>query len=334
MDRREKELAALLSFCSISVMNTTENPALIAIPVLVGPTASGKTALSEQIHAQYPEVEIISADSRQIYVGMDIGTAKPPQAFLQRVPHHLVDIIHPDVRYSAGKFARDASAAINAILERGKIPLIAGGTGFYIRALFEGLQAPAADPVMYSQLEKRVEVEGYDALLEELYRLDPNAAKVLPPENRAKTLRALACCLQTGVPYSQFLLEQKEILPVYKPVPFCLMPDRNLLYERINLRVVDMVNAGLLEETQKLLAQGYTTESPGMKTVGYKEALQYLSGDFSHEEMITAIQQSTRRYAKRQVTWFRGQLPETTTYAETTEGWGEWFSRAAQIKKV
>ena len=189
-------------------MSTTKSP--VPIPVLVGPTASGKTALSEQIHDQYPAVEIISADSRQIYIGMDIGTAKPPQSFLQRVPHHLIDILRPDVLYSAGTFARDAGSAINAILQQDKIPLITGGTGFYIRALFEGLQAPAADPVIYSRLEKRMEVEGYDVLLQELHRLDPSAAEILPPENRAKTFRALACYYQTGVPYSQYLLEQRE----------------------------------------------------------------------------------------------------------------------------
>ena len=299
----------------------------VPVPVLVGPTASGKTALTEQIHKRFPSVEIISADSRQIYIGMNIGTAKPSGEFLERIPHHLVDIIHPDVAYSAGKFARDAGEAIQAVLQRGNIPLVAGGTGFYIRALFEGLKAPAADPAIYAELEKRMKNEGYDALLSELHRIDPDAARILPSENRSKTFRALACYYQTGVPYTRFLDEGRTFESPFEPMVFCLLPERAQLYERINQRTVQMVEDGLVEETKGLVDAGYSAGSPGMKTVGYKEALEFLDGNISLGEMTGAIQQATRRYAKRQMTWFRGQLPENTAYADSPENWSEWFSQ-------
>lgn len=310
-------------------MKSPATSAGIPVPVLVGPTASGKTALTERIHESFPSVEIISADSRQIYIGMDIGTAKPSDEFLARIPHHLVDIIHPDVAYSAGKFERDATDAITAILERGHIPLVAGGTGFYIRALFEGLKAPAADPAVYAELEERMEAEGYDALLRELHSVDPDAARILPPENKSKTFRALACFYQTGVPYTRFLSEGRTSESAFEPVPFCLLPDRAWLYDRINQRTVRMVEDGLIEETQGLLDAGYDASSPGLRTVGYKEALEFLDGAGTVDEMTAAIQQATRRYAKRQMTWFRGQLPENTVYTDDPGNWMDWFSAVA-----
>ena len=298
----------------------------IAIPVLLGPTASGKTALTEQICERYPNVEIVSADSRQVYIGMDIGTAKPSAQLLEKVPHHLIDLVAPDIPYSAGKFARDATHAIESIMARGNVPLISGGTGFYVRALFEGLKAPPADQEVYAKLEERMNLEGYPTLLAELYRLDPRAAGLHPPENRLKTLRALTCYYQTGTPYSDFLARSTGVNSKYRAVVFCLMPERDLLYERINDRVISMVDQGLIAETDRLISKGYTADMPGMKTVGYREAMLHLAGELSFEETIASIQQATRRYAKRQVTWFRGQLEEPT-YAENPEGWESWIEK-------
>lgn len=299
----------------------------LSVPVIVGPTASGKTALALELRERFPKIEIISADSRQIYIGMEIGTAKPSADVLRNVPHHVVDILSPDQSYSAGKFARDAEQILASIHARGGIPLVVGGTGFYIRALFEGLSAPAVDATIYARLEERLLEEGYTSLLEELRRLDPEGAAMHPPENQVKTLRALACYYQTGLPYSHFRRSEGSGNPRYRPRILTLMPDRAQLYERINQRVVEMVEQGLVEETRRLLDAGYGPHSPGMRTVGYVEAIEFLSGHIGREEMIALIQQSTRRYAKRQGTWFRNQiregmidLDELTTFLEVASG--------------
>jgi len=275
------------------------------VPVIVGPTASGKTAMSLLVARSVGNVEIVSADSRQVYIGMDIGTAKPSESERREIPHHLIDIIPPSERYSAGRFASDARAVIDEIVARGRLPLVVGGSGFYIRALFEGLSAPAADPAVYRELERRGEVEGYDRLYEELQRLDPTAAAAHSPNNREKTLRALACIVATGQPYSSFATE--EAIPAWdrRPAYFGIAPSRPELYARIDRRVEEMVESGLIEETRGLLEGGYNASDPGMRTVGYREALDYLSGECDIESMIARIQQSTRRYAKRQTTWFR-----------------------------
>lgn len=277
-----------------------------AVLVIVGPTASGKTALSLEVaeHSGRP-VEIISADSRQIYTGMDIGTAKPSPTELAQVPHHLINILPPNQRYAAGRFADDAAAAIQEVFSRGSIPVVVGGSGFYVQALFEGLTAPTADPEIYVLLEQRLATEGYDALHHQLQAVDPVAAAAHSPNNRAKTLRALACYLQTGEPYSNFLAAGKAVLGRCIPRYVVLSPPRDLLYQRINQRVLQMLESGLMEEVDVLLGNGYTAADPGMRTVGYAEAMQHRAGKLQYQQMVELIQQSTRRYAKRQATWFR-----------------------------
>jgi tRNA dimethylallyltransferase len=275
------------------------------IAVIVGPTASGKTSLALELARKDRTIEIVSADSRQVYTGMDIGTAKPTKGELCEIPHHLIDVIPPTVNYTAGDFALDARHAISDILQRGGRPLVVGGSGFYIRALFHGLGAPTVDPNIYQNLVDRANREGYDAIYQELLRIDPAAAQAQSANNRVKVLRALACYVQTGRLYSSFLegdaIEQAAFVPRY----LGLAPPRPELYQRINQRVIEMMEAGLEEEVDGLLRQGIPPDAPGLKTVGYAEALEYLAGKISHEAMISAIQQSTRRYAKRQLTWFR-----------------------------
>lgn len=274
--------------------------------VIVGPTASGKTALSLEVAARSNRsVEIISADSRQIYTGMDIGTAKPTAMELQQVPHHLINILPPSQRYAAGRFADDATTAIREVLSRGNFPVVVGGSGFYVQALFEGLTAPTADPEIYALLEQRLITEGYDALHQQLQAVDPVAAAAHSPNNRAKTLRALACYLQTGQPYSDFLTANTAAFLRFVPQYVVLSPSRDLLYRRINQRVLQMLELGFMEEVDRLLANGLTEADPGMKTVGYAEAISHRAGKIDFEQMIELMQQSTRRYAKRQVTWFR-----------------------------
>jgi tRNA dimethylallyltransferase len=275
------------------------------IPVIVGPTASGKTSLALELARDDRRIEIVSADSRQVYAGMDIGTAKPSAEQLRETPHHMIDVVPPTVNYTAGDFALDARVAINNILQRGGRPLIAGGSGFYIRALFHGLGAPTVDQSVYDSLVERANREGYDTIYQELLRIDPLAAQAQSANNRVKVFRALACYVQTGRLYSSFLegdaIEQAAFVPRY----LGLAPPRPELYHRINQRVIEMVEAGLVEEVQGLLRQGLPLDAPGFRTVGYEETLDYLAGKLSREAMIHSIQQSTRRYAKRQLTWFR-----------------------------
>jgi len=274
------------------------------IPVIVGPTAAGKTALSLMLAEAFPGTEIVSADSRQIYIGMDIGTAKPARAELDRVPHHLIDIVAPDTPYSAGRYADAARAVIVGILERGGRPLVVGGSGFYVKALFEGLGAPAADPVILDRLQRRGEEEGFDLLYDELAAIDPETARRHSPNNHAKTLRALCCYYQTGRLYSSFLEGETESAPL-RPVYLGIAPAREVLYRRIDRRVLGMLEDGLVDETRRLLATGYGRDAPGMRTVGYAEVLARLAGEIDAARMVELIQQATRRYAKRQMTWFR-----------------------------
>lgn len=274
------------------------------VPVILGPTAAGKSALALAIASQRDDIEIVNADSRQIYIGMDIGTAKPTREEQARVCHHLIDIVAPDIAYSAGQFAIAARAAIEDIIARGKRPLVAGGSGFYIKALFEGLRAPQADSAVISQLEHRAALEGHDSLFDELSRIDP-AAATHSANNRVKTIRALACFYQTGVRYSEFAgvaIEGFAREPVYVGITM----DREQLYETINERAQRMIDDGLVDETRRLIASGIASDAPGMRTVGYKESIAYLDGLIDARTLLAAIQQATRRYAKRQLTWFRG----------------------------
>ncbi|MBS1910910.1 MAG: tRNA (adenosine(37)-N6)-dimethylallyltransferase MiaA [Bacteroidetes bacterium] len=277
------------------------------VPVILGPTCSGKTALAlelAQAHAS-ERVEIVSADSRQIYIGMDIGTAKPSAQERSVAPHHFIDIVTPDTLYSAGRYAAEARTCIAGILERDCVPLIVGGSGFYIKALFEGLSAPTADQTVLKRLAERGEREGYTALYEELMRIDPQAAAAHSPNNHVKTLRALGCYYQTGMPYSSWLVAEGLPAAGFVPAYFGIAPPRELLYANINARVHRMLADGLPDEVRALLAAGYRADAPGFRTVGYAEAIRHLRGELDRDAMTALIQQSTRRYAKRQMTWFR-----------------------------
>ncbi len=275
------------------------------IPVILGPTASGKSSLAMAIAKADPRVEIVSADSRQIYQGLDIGTAKPTAEERTRVRHHLIDILSVDRSYSAGEFATAARAAIEDIIARNARPVVVGGTGFYIRALFEGLSAPAVDPAIYERLAERQQQEGYDALYRELLEIDPEAAQALQATNRQKVIRALACCLQTGERYSSFSGPGTLAPWEHAPTFVGLAPPRQELYRTIDDRVDGMMEQGLLEETRQILAAGSLPDAPGLRTVGYSEMIRFLAGEYSLDRAVELVKQSTRRYAKRQMTWFR-----------------------------
>ncbi len=271
--------------------------------VLVGPTASGKTAISLPL-AERIGGEIISADSRQLYRYMDIGTAKPTPEDRERIPHHFIDIRNPDEDYSAGEFGASAGAEIDRILSRGRIPLIVGGSGLYVRSLIDGFfDGPPADREYRAELERRVEVGGVGGLLDDLRRLDPEYAAVVDPTKPRRIIRALEVVHLTGSPLSVLHRERKVEIR-FEARQFGLAWHRPLLYDRINRRCRAMREAGLLDEVERLVSMGYGPGLNALNTVGYAEAFACRRGEITPDEMDVLFAQNSRRYAKRQVTWF------------------------------
>ena len=276
--------------------------------VILGPTASGKTSTSIEL-AKHLEIEVISADSRQVYRYLDIGTAKPDRAEQEAVKHHFVDIIYPDEYYSAGIFAEQGVEVIDNIYKKKKIPVIVGGSGLYIKALCEGLfeetEVNIDDKLnIRKSFEKRLNEKGIDDLYQELERIDPISAQKYIDKNPRRIIRALEYHYITGESISQI---QKREPPErnFVPVYFGIQYDRKKLYERINIRAEKMWSEGLIEETEKILKMGYSPELNSLNSVGYKECIAFLKGELSAEEALEKMKQNTRRYAKRQLTWFR-----------------------------
>ncbi len=277
--------------------------------VICGPTAGGKTALAMRLAEQYA-LEIVSADSRQVYRGMDIGTAKATAEERARVPHHLIDVAEPDEDFSAFDFLRRGRAALDAISDRRRLPLVVGGTGLYIDALLHGLvAAPAADPELRRALENWESRRGAGSLQDRLRSVDPEMAARLERSDRVRIIRALEVFYLTGRRLTDLQRQHAIKTSPCRVLMLGVMPDRDLLYDRINRRVEDMFEAGLLEETEKLLAEGYSAELKALKTIGYRECIQYLNGRISRQQAKDLIQRDSRRYAKRQLTWF-GRRPE------------------------
>jgi tRNA dimethylallyltransferase len=293
------------------------------VHLIVGPTAVGKTALSLLI-AEKRAVEIISADSRQIYRYMDIGTAKVSPEVRRQIPHHFIDICLPDEYYSAGMFGKQARQTVEEIVRRGKIPLVVGGSGFYIRALVDGIfELDARDAAVRQQLEARLSEEGLASLYAELQKADPAYAAKISHNDRQRILRSLEVFYVTGKPFS-FWHEQKPEPAPFETVFWGLTAERTTLYRRINERVLRMLQEGLEEEVRGLLEMGYSPELNALNTVGYKEMIDYLNGKISRETMIERIQRNSRRYAKRQLTWFR---------AESRVHWHE-VAEAGDLKEI
>ena len=278
-----------------------------AVVVLVGATASGKTAVSLPL-AERLRAEIISADSRQVYRFLDIGTAKPSAQDRARVPHHFVDIRNPDEEYSAGAFGSEGREEIGKILRRGNTPLVVGGSGLYIQSLVDGFfDGPPADPEYRAIAMARLRHEGVEPLLKELAGVDPDAAAAIDPTKPRRVVRALEVFHTTGTPLSTLQRERKIEIP-FVPVFFGLDMDRRELYQRINERCDAMLRNGLLEEVEMLAGRGYTSTLNALKTVGYAETFAYRNGALGYEELVLQFKQNTRRYAKRQLTWFRKDL--------------------------
>jgi tRNA dimethylallyltransferase len=295
---------------------------LIAI---VGPTASGKSHLGILL-AERLNGEILSADSRQIYRHLTIGTAKPSTKDLQKIPHHFIDILNPSQPYNAGEYGIQAREKISTLLSKRKQPILVGGSGLYVRAVIDGFfDGPGKDSEVREQLECEAKEVGNAAMLEKLRAVDPKSAASMNPKRLHRIIRALEVYQLTGKPISEHHTEQ-ESAPPFSVFQFGLAWDRATLYRRIDERVEWMLSSGLLKEVEELAAKGFDKHLNSLNTVGYKEAFDYLESKITYAEMKRLIQRNTRRYAKRQLTWFRADkrivwLPvdEHTNWNELTE---------------
>ncbi|HHZ20681.1 MAG TPA: tRNA (adenosine(37)-N6)-dimethylallyltransferase MiaA [Firmicutes bacterium] len=277
------------------------------LPVLVGPTAVGKTELSIRL-AEALGAEILSADSMQIYKYMDIGTAKPTPAERRGIPHHLLDLVTPDQPFSVAEYQKSFQSVEKAVRARNRIPLVTGGTGLYIRAVTRQFRIPAppADPQLRKELQERLEQEGNQRLHDELRRVDPAAAQRIHVNDGRRIIRALEVFIGSGKPFSTWLEDAQQ--PINSgTVMIGLNRDRNELYQRIDLRVEQMLRRGLLDEVKMLLDRGYSPELTSMQGLGYKELVPVIQGTVSLEDAVELLKRRTRNYAKRQLTWFRSE---------------------------
>ena len=274
--------------------------------ILTGPTAVGKTKLSVAL-AKRINGEIISADSMQVYRRMNIGTAKVTEDEKDNVPHHLIDILEPWEEFNVVAFQTYAKNAVKDILERGKIPIVVGGTGFYIQALLYGIDFTENenDVSLRKQLEEESDKDGGIALHQYLMQVDPAAAKAIHPNNRKRVIRAVEFYKLTGQRISEHNEAQRMNKTIYNSAYFVLNMEREKLYRRIDYRVDLMVKEGLVEEVQNLLAEGCTPNMISMQGLGYKEIIRYLNHEISLEEAVYILKRDTRHFAKRQLTWFR-----------------------------
>jgi tRNA dimethylallyltransferase len=292
---------------------------MLRVPIIVGPTAIGKTSVAMAM-AKKIQLEVVSADSRQIYRYLNIGTAKPTKMELKQVKHHLVNFLRPDEYFSAGMFSRIGRKIISQISSRNRTPLVVGGSGLYINALIDGFfRLEIRDEKVRNSLRSRVLKEGVETLHKELKVIDPVLAEKISNNDKQRIIRALEVYLVTGQRLSQ--LQETQSTPAdFEPVFYGLTAERDYLYKRINQRVDQMINQGLLSEVAELKRKGYSPALNSLNTVGYKEAFNYLDDSISYDEMLETIKRNTRHYAKRQLTWFkRDARIKWFTIDETTD---------------
>ncbi len=273
------------------------------VVTIVGPTAVGKTAVSLLL-ARELNGEIVSADSRQVYRGMDIGTAKIAPDEMAGIPHHLIDIRRPDEGISLGEYKKLADAAIDDVMARGRLPMLVGGTGQYVRAVVEGWQIPevAPQPELRRALEAQAEREGKEAVFARLQALDPVSAQTIDYRNLRRVIRAIEVCIVTGQPFSALQTKQPPPWPI---VQIGLTRPRERLYARADARIEVMFAAGWVDEVRELLARGYSPALPSFASLGYREVAAYLAGDYDLEEAKVRIRRATRNFIRRQYNWFR-----------------------------
>jgi tRNA dimethylallyltransferase len=272
--------------------------------VIVGPTASGKTALSIALAEQFGG-EIVSCDSVAVYRGFEIGTAKPAREERARVPHHLLDVAEPNQPFTAGDYSRIGRSVLNEIAARKKMPIVVGGTGLYLRALLEGLfSGPPRSEELRERLRASTEEHGPNHLHEMLRHLDAAAAEKIHPNDHSKLIRAIEVCLASRSKMTEMWKQGRDALKGFRILRIGLDPERDALCERINRRAEQMFAHGLVEETRKLVQQ-YGGAAPALSSLGYKQAMQVIRAEMDEQSAIAAAQQGHRNYAKRQMTWFR-----------------------------
>jgi tRNA dimethylallyltransferase len=281
------------------------NPKLIAI---VGPTASGKSARAIEVatylaRGSSGEVEIVSTDSRQIYRGMNIGTAKPSATEMTAIPHHLINIKDPDQEYTVTDYKRDAITAIDAIIGRGNIPLLVGGTGLYVSAVVDNLDIPKikSNPTLRAKIEKEITKEGLPVVFKKLLALDPDAESVVDPKNPRRVIRALEVAITTGEP---FTAQRKKSEPRYDTLVLGMSPSPEVLRERIDSRIEAMVHGGFVPEVTKLLKR-YGPRAIAFDAIGYREMIRFLNAEITFDAAVAQMKMNTWHYAKRQLTWFK-----------------------------
>ncbi len=275
------------------------------IIAIAGPTASGKTALAIEIAKRF-DGEVVSCDSMQIYKFMDVGTAKPDKDEIKAVKHHMIDIMHPSEKCSVADFVRLARGCIDDIIGRGKLPILAGGTGLYMDSVLENIVFDdfGSAPDFRAEMQKLADTEGAEAVHCLLMEKDPEAAEKIHPNNVRRVIRALEVCHLTGKTFTQVNLESRRE-PLYDALILGIDTDREILYDRINMRVDKMMDNGLLEEVQTLKNMGIDRDTTAMQAIGYKEMLEFIEGRATVDEAVEKIKMESRRYAKRQMTWFR-----------------------------
>ncbi|MCA9770893.1 MAG: tRNA (adenosine(37)-N6)-dimethylallyltransferase MiaA [Myxococcales bacterium] len=305
----------------------------IAVLCIAGPTASGKSAVAVDV-AERLDAEIVSADAMSVYRGMDIGTAKPTAAERARVPHHLIDVTHWREPMTAGRFEKLADDAVDAIVARGRRVLVVGGTGLYLKALLDGMfAAPAAPEAIRRDLRDRAEREGIESLHAALGNVDPEAAERLSPRDRPRILRALEVFHATGRPIGEWRRAHGFRKDRYAARIIVLDRPREELYRRIDARVDAMMAAGLLDEVARLVAEGLTADFPAGKALGYKQLIAHLCGDRDLETAVEAAKRESRRYAKRQLTWFRA-LPDAQWIAAGPKAMNEILEAARRLDEA
>jgi tRNA dimethylallyltransferase len=303
-------------------------PALTGLPdpllvVILGPTASGKTALSLALAERF-QGEIVNCDSVAMYREFEIGTAKPSAEERSRAPHHLLDIVEPTAYMTAGEYARRARKVLDEVKARGRLPIVVGGTGLYLRALLDGLfPGPQRSEELRERLRERVDRNGSGYLYRILRRLDPAAGERIHANDTAKLIRAIEVCLASRTRMSEMWKQGRDPLRGFRILRLGLNPDRETLYARINQRAQHMFEDGLVEEAKQLLER-YADSARPLTSLGYKQAVQLLRGEFNRDAAIAAAQQAHRNYAKRQMTWFRRE-PEVT--------WLAGFGDEARVQK-
>ncbi|HXV98711.1 MAG TPA: tRNA (adenosine(37)-N6)-dimethylallyltransferase MiaA [Anaerolineae bacterium] len=310
-----------------NISASSSPPRLLASPpllVIVGPTAVGKTTLSLQLAQDY-RGEIISADSRQVYRGLDIGTAKATPEQQALVPHHLLDVVDPDEVLTLAEFQERAYAVIEAIQARQRLPLLVGGTGQWVQAVIEGWGVPRVPPDsdLRLALEAEARAIGPEAFHARLAVVDPQTAQKLDPRNVRRVIRALEVYHKTGLPISY---HQRKIAPPYHIVQIGLTMPREALYQRVDQRVDRMMELGLLDEVKRLVEAGYGWDLPAMSGLGYRQIGQYLRGEVSLEETVALIKKETRRFVRQQYNWFRLDDPQINWF-DVGEGLAELYQR-------